>query len=92
MSDQYEKEVLALFNLIIKSLCDRPDDASVHTISTTTNTAFMVRCHATDLGKVIGKQGRTARSLRVILDANGMRLKRKFSLDIQECERVGPAS
>lgn len=86
------REVLVLFNLIIKSLCDRPDDASVEAVSTATSTVFMVRCHPTDIGKVIGKQGRTARSLRVILDANGMRLKRKFNLDIQERERVGLAS
>jgi predicted RNA-binding protein YlqC (UPF0109 family) len=37
-----------------------------------------------DLGKVIGKQGRTARSIRILLGAAGMKLKRRFTLEIIE--------
>jgi len=37
-----------------------------------------------DLGKVIGKQGRTARAIRIILGAAGMKLKRRFNLEIIE--------
>ena len=43
-----------------------------------------------DLGKVIGKQGRTARSLRTILGAASMKLKQRFSLDIVEVGEKKP--
>ena len=44
--------------------------------------------NASDIGKVIGKQGRTARSLRTILGAASMKLQRRFSLDIVEAGRT----
>jgi predicted RNA-binding protein YlqC (UPF0109 family) len=83
MSNSQENEVLYLLNVIVRSLCDKPDDVLISAITEPTRTMFQVRCHQTDVGKLIGRQGRTARSLRVILDANGMRLKRSFNLDIQ---------
>jgi uncharacterized protein len=43
---------------------------------------FELRVHASDLGKVIGRQGRTARAIRTILDAVGMKLRRRFTLEI----------
>jgi predicted RNA-binding protein YlqC (UPF0109 family) len=44
----------------------------------------MLRVAPNDIGKIIGKQGRTARSLRVILGAVSMKLNRLYSLDIVE--------
>ena len=43
-----------------------------------------LRVAPTDLGKVIGKQGRTARSIRTILGAAGMKMKKRFTLEILE--------
>jgi hypothetical protein len=48
------------------------------------STVLELRVAQTDLGKVIGKQGRTARSIRTILGAAGMKLKRRFTLEILE--------
>jgi predicted RNA-binding protein YlqC (UPF0109 family) len=47
-------------------------------------TVLELRVHPSDLGKVIGKQGRTARSIRTILGAAGMKLKKRFMLEILE--------
>jgi predicted RNA-binding protein YlqC (UPF0109 family) len=47
-------------------------------------TVLELRVAPSDLGKVIGKQGRTARSIRTILGAAGMKLKKRFTLEILE--------
>jgi predicted RNA-binding protein YlqC (UPF0109 family) len=45
---------------------------------------FALRVHASDLGKVIGRQGRTAQAIRTILTAAGMKLRKRFTLEILE--------
>ena len=47
-------------------------------------TVLELRVAQSDLGKVIGKQGRTARSIRTLLGAAGMKLNRRFTLEILE--------
>jgi predicted RNA-binding protein YlqC (UPF0109 family) len=47
-------------------------------------TVLELRVAQTDVGKIIGKQGRTARSLRTLLGAAGMKLNRRFTLEILE--------
>ena len=45
---------------------------------------FELRVHKSDLGKVIGRQGRTVRAIRTILNAVGMKLRKRFTLEILE--------
>jgi predicted RNA-binding protein YlqC (UPF0109 family) len=72
-----------LIEAIAKALVDNPDQVSVRAIEGEQVTVLELRVHPSDLGKVIGKQGRTARSIRTILNAAGMKLKR-FTLEILE--------
>ena len=69
---------------IAKALVDLPEEAAVREIEGEQVTVLELRVAASDLGKVIGKQGRTARSIRTILGAAGMKLKRRFTLEILE--------
>ncbi len=73
-----------LIEAIAKALVDNPDQVSVRPIEGEQVTVLEVRVHPSDLGKVIGKQGRTARSIRTVLNAAGMKLKRRFTLEILE--------
>jgi predicted RNA-binding protein YlqC (UPF0109 family) len=73
-----------LIEQIAKSLVDSPDQVSVNAIEGEQTTVLELRVAQTDLGKVIGKQGRTARSIRTILSAAGMKLKKRFTLEILE--------
>ena len=73
-----------LIEQIAKALVDSPDEVSVRTIEGQQVTVLELRVATTDLGKVIGKQGRTARSIRTILGAAGMKLKKRFTLEILE--------
>lgn len=79
-----EGHMKELIEAIAKALVDNPDQVQVRTVEGEQVTVFELRVHPTDLGKVIGKQGRTARSIRTILNAGGMKLKKRFTLEILE--------
>ena len=69
---------------IAKALVDSPEEVTVREIQGEQVTVLELRVAPTDLGKVIGKQGRTARSIRTLLGAAGMKLNRRFTLEILE--------
>ena len=71
---------------IVQALVDQPDGVSVELIEDREATILQARVAPQDIGKVIGKQGRTARSLRTILGAASMKLRHRFALDIIEDE------
>ena len=73
-----------LIEQIAKALVDHPDQVSVRAVEGEQITVLELRVAQSDLGKVIGKQGRTARSLRTILGAAGMKMRKRFTLEILE--------
>jgi uncharacterized protein len=73
-----------LVELIAKSLVDNPADVRVTEIEGAQATVLELRVAEGDLGKVIGKQGRTARAMRTILGASGTKLRKRFVLEILE--------
>ncbi len=70
-----------LIEMIAKALVDSPDEVVVNEISGEQTTVLELRVAQSDLGKVIGKQGRTARSIRTLLGAAGMKLRKRFVQD-----------
>ncbi|MBL8176270.1 MAG: KH domain-containing protein [Bryobacterales bacterium] len=77
-------DIRQLVEEIAKSLVDTPDEVVVKEVSGEHATVIELRVAPSDLGKVIGKQGRTARAMRTLLGASGMKLNRRFSLEILE--------
>ena len=69
---------------IAKSLVDLPDEVKVTEASGEQGTVLELKVAPGDLGRVIGKQGRTARSIRTILGTAGMKLNRRYTLEILE--------
>ena len=69
---------------IAKALVDVPDEVQVREVQGEQTTVLELRVPPGDLGKVIGKQGRTARSVRTLLGAAGMKLNRRVTLEILE--------
>jgi predicted RNA-binding protein YlqC (UPF0109 family) len=69
---------------VAKALVDKPEEVAVREIDGEATTVLELRVAPDDLGKVIGKQGRTARALRTLLRAAGMKLKKRFVLEILE--------
>jgi len=76
--------VKELVELIAKSLVDNPDRVQVFQLDGERSSIIELNVAPEDMGKVIGKQGRIAQAIRVILGAAGMKLKRRFSLELIE--------
>jgi uncharacterized protein len=81
-------DLKVLIEEIAKALVDDPSQVSVQVVDSDEGegTLLELRVAPTDVGKVIGKQGRTARSMRTLLSAAGMKLHKRYSLDIVEDE------
>jgi hypothetical protein len=69
---------------IAKALVDAPDAVSVKEVEGERVTVLELRVAPEDIGKIIGKQGRTARCIRTILGAASMKHNRRFELSILE--------
>ena len=69
---------------LARGLVDHPDDVAVEILEPGDDAAFELRVHPDDLGHVIGKQGRTARSLRLALGAAAQRIGRHADLEIAD--------
>jgi len=75
------KEVI---ETIAKALVDAPDEVTVREIAGDQAIVLELKVAPGDLGKVIGKQGRTARAMRTLLRAAGMKVRKRFVLEIVE--------
>ena len=73
-----------LLELIARSLVDSPDEVRVEEVEGDGQTVFELRVARDDLGKVIGKQGRTARAIRTILSSAGTKLNKRVVFEIIE--------
>jgi predicted RNA-binding protein YlqC (UPF0109 family) len=84
-----EPSAVELITGIAQALVDKPEEVSVQAVSHDAGTVIRLRVHPTDVGKVIGKQGRTARSLRTILGAVSVKLHHRYTLEIIEEHKMG---
>jgi len=73
-----------LIEYIAKLHVDKPEEVSVTEIEGQQTSVIELKVAKEDLGKVIGKQGRTARAMRTILGAASMKLKKRSVLEILE--------
>lgn len=73
-----------LVEAIARALVDRPDEVQVRAVEGSQVTVLELRVHAEDLGKVIGRQGRTAKAIRTLLTAAGVKIRKRFTLEIVE--------
>ena len=73
-----------LVESIARALVDHPDEVEVKSVEGSQATILELRVHADDLGKVIGRQGRTAKAIRTLLGAAGMKVHKRFTLEILE--------
>jgi predicted RNA-binding protein YlqC (UPF0109 family) len=71
-----------LIEFLAKSLVDHPDEVRTRAYERDQQTVIELDVDPADLGKVIGRQGRTARAIRNLLSAAGTKSRRRYSLDI----------
>ena len=73
-----------LIEYIAKALVDKPDEVSVTEVDGSQTSVLELKVAKEDLGKIIGKQGRTARAMRTLLSAASAKLKKRTVLEIIE--------
>lgn len=73
-----------LLDYIIKSMVDYPDQVVINEIANQHGSVLEVSVARDDLGKIIGKQGRTARAIRAIIGAASIRANKRVILEIRE--------
>jgi len=76
--------VKELVELIAKALVDNPDKVQVSQLDGEQSSIIELKVDPEDIGKVIGKKGRNAQAIRIIVSAAGMKLKKRFNLEIIE--------
>lgn len=82
--DESTESVVELVEVIAKSLVDEPDEVSVEAVQGSQSCVLELSVHASDLGKVIGRRGRTAKSIRTLLGAVSMKHDHRYTLEILE--------
>jgi predicted RNA-binding protein YlqC (UPF0109 family) len=73
-----------LVETIARALVDHPEEVQVKSGEGAQVTVLELRVHPEDLGKVIGRQGRTAKAIRTLLGAAGMKHRKRYTLEILE--------
>jgi predicted RNA-binding protein YlqC (UPF0109 family) len=81
---EHVADVRLLVEQIAKALVDTPDEVAVNQVEEDGETVLELEVAENDLGRVIGKQGRTARAFRNLLNAAGVKANRRYSLEILE--------
>jgi len=76
--------MIELVEYIVKALVDNPDQVSISEIEGEKTTVVELRVAQEDLGKVIGRQGRTARAIRTLMTAAATKNKKRAVLEILE--------
>lgn len=77
-------DLKVLIESIARSLVDSPEEVQVTEVQGEQTTVLELRVAGDDLGKVIGKQGRTARAMRTLLAAAGTKAQKRAVLEILE--------
>ncbi len=77
-------ELAKLIEAIAKALVDKSDEVSVNEVVGENTTVLELKVAKDDLGKIIGKQGRTARSIRTVLNGASTKLRKRTVLEIIE--------
>lgn len=77
-------DVKVLLEQVTKALVDAPDQVSVNPVEEDGETVLELTVAENDIGKVIGRSGRTARALRTLLSAAGVKAHKRYTLEILE--------
>ena len=72
----------ALLETIVKSLVDAPDEVQITEINGEKTMIFELRCNAKDIGKIIGKSGKTVGAMRTLLNSIAAKQGRKAMLEV----------
>ena len=82
MSDPRDASVCKLLSKIARELVDQPELITIDMLAVDGVATFNIQAHPDDTGKIIGRQGRNAKSLRIVLSAIGKKLHRRYVIEV----------
>ena len=82
MPDPRDAFVYKLLSKIACELVDQPEFITINMLAVDGGATFTIQAHPDDTGKIIGRQGRNSKSLRIILSAIGRKLHRRYVSDV----------
>lgn len=88
LPDPRDVFVSKLLSKIVRALADQPEFVVIKTHVAEEGASFTVEVHPDDTGKIIGRQGRNANSIRIIVSAVGHKLHRNYVLVVDEGHRI----
>jgi uncharacterized protein len=88
LPDPRDVSVSKLLSKIICAMVDRPEFVVIKMHAAEEGASFVIDVHQDDTGKIIGRQGRNAKSLRIIVSAVGQKLRRRYVLVVDQ-ENLG---
>ena len=77
-------DMVALMEIVAKAIVDAPDEVIVEPFEENGQTVLELEVAESDVGRIIGRHGRTARSLRTILHSASLRTRKRYQLEIVE--------
>ena len=92
MMNGSQREIHQMLLSVVRSLADSPDQVQVELISGEENTLFRVEAASSDVGRLIGKNGQTARALEAILNVDARRSGRRIHIEIDRRPDLGTQS
>lgn len=84
MTNASSVNIVGLMELLAKSLVEKPDEVFVEEFDEPSHKVIEVEVAEDEVGRVIGRQGRMARSLRTIMNAAALRMHKRYELEIVE--------
>jgi uncharacterized protein len=76
------KDLEHFVDYVVRALVDQPDDVNVETVPGERATIIQVKCAKDDIGKIIGKNGKTISAIRALVNGAGKRFEQEFTVEV----------
>ena len=76
------RELEGFVDYVVKALVDYPDEVSVSTVENGEGTSIQIRCRKEDIGKIVGKRGKTIMAIRSLVSGAAGRQRKRVSVDV----------
>lgn len=78
------RELESFVDYVVKSLVDNPDEVSVSSVTTGEGATIQIRCNKEDIGKIVGKRGKTIMAIRSLVSGAAGRQRKRVSVDVMD--------
>ena len=78
------QDLESFVDYVVKSLVDKPEEVSLATVETSEGATIQIRCNKEDIGKIVGKRGKTIMAIRSLVSGAAGRQRKRVSVDVMD--------